>query len=153
MLSVALAIVALDQWSKSLVRHHFLGQGGEPIPLLGGVVQINYVENRGAAFGLFQNQTTFFVLVGLVVVIAILLSYRHLPRGSPLLYLCLGLQLGGAVGNLIDRVRFGHVVDFIDLRFWPVFNVADSAITVGVAALIYQLLLASPRAGAEDRAS
>jgi len=74
-----------------------------------------------------------------VVALAIVLYYRYLPTGSWLVCLSLGLQLGGAIGNLLDRIRFGHVVDFVDIGFWPIFNVADLAIVTGVAILAYCL--------------
>ncbi|HEX3247131.1 MAG TPA: signal peptidase II, partial [Chloroflexota bacterium] len=83
--------------------------------------------------------TSFFILVGITVIGVILYSFRQMSRPSIILTLALGLQLGGAIGNLIDRVRFGYVVDFMDLSVWPVFNVADSAIVCGVIGLAYTL--------------
>lgn len=137
-------VVLVDQWTKQLARVHLYESGVRSVPLVGDVLRLTYVENRGAAFGLLQNQTYFFVLVGLVVVGVIIYSYRHLARPGFLLNLALGLQMGGAIGNLIDRVRHGFVVDFVDFgwrsNWWPVFNVADSAIVVGVALLSYVLL-------------
>ena len=103
-------------------------------------MRLTYVENRGSAFGLFQNQTLFFIVIGVLVVAGILIGQRFIPAHRTTLAICLGMLLGGATGNLIDRVRFGHVFDFIDLTWWPVFNVADSAIVVGVLILVYQLL-------------
>ena len=93
-----------------------------------------------AAFGLLQNQTAFFVLVGVVVIAVISVSFRYMTNPSLLLIACLGLQMGGAIGNLIDRIRSGYVVDFIDLRLndhlrFYVFNVADSGISIGVVLL------------------
>jgi signal peptidase II len=136
-----LAVIALDQWTKSLARTYLLGAGGpRSVPLLGEYIRLTYVQNRGAAFGLLQDQTTFFILVGVVVITVIVGSYRQIKEPSWGLNLCLGLQMGGALGNLVDRIRYGHVVDFVDLTFWPVFNVADSAICVGVALLAWNLL-------------
>lgn len=148
----ALVVLALDQVSKWLVLRSLAGSGSRSLPLVGDLVRLTYVENRGAAFGLFQEQTYFFILIGIVVVAAILASYRFLPVDGVLLNAGLGLQLGGALGNLFDRLRHGHVVDFIDLGWWPVFNLADSAIVVGVAILAYFLVLAPQRPRAEDRA-
>ena len=125
-------MIALDRWTKQLAIDHLLDSGVRSVPLLGEYIRLTYVENRGAAFGVLQDQTAFFILVGLVVISVIVASYRYIPEPSWLLNLCLGLQMGGAVGNLIDRIQVGYVVDFIDLTFWPVFNVADSAICVGV---------------------
>ena len=110
------------------------------MPVLGGLVRLSYVENRGSAFGLFQNQTLFFVVIGILVIAGILVGQRFVPAHRTALAICLGLQLGGATGNLLDRVRNGYVFDFIDLTWWPVFNVADSAIVVGVFILAYHLL-------------
>src|SRR5205823_12385993 len=115
-----------------------------PLTIVAYIVRLTYFENRGAAFGLLQDQTAFFVFVGILVVGVIAASYRYLPRSGIRLHLALGLQLGGAIGNLIDRIRQGYVVDFVDFGYhsnwWPVFNVADSAIVVGVALLALNAL-------------
>jgi signal peptidase II len=138
---VAALLVAADQITKYLVVSNLgLYESWTPIPALKGRLDIHYVTNTGAAFGLFQNGGLFFVIVAVVVSLIILLYYRHLADGQWLIRLSLGLQLGGAVGNLIDRIRLGHVIDFIDVHFWPVFNVADSAIVVGVFLLAFLLL-------------
>jgi signal peptidase II len=140
---MTLGVILLDQWTKDLARAYLLGrEGGGPrsIPLLGQYIRLTYVENRGAAFGLLQDQTAFFVLVGFVVIAVIVASYHQIKEPNWLLNLALGLQMGGAVGNLVDRIRSGYVVDFFDLSVWPVFNVADSAICVGVAILAWTLL-------------
>ena len=139
-LATATAVLALDQASKLFVRQLLIGAGSHSIPLFGGWVRLTYVENRGAAFGIFQNQTLFFIVVGFLGVGGILIGQRFIPVRQTTLALCLGMQLGGATGNLLDRLRYGHVFDFVDLTFWPVFNVADSAIVVGVAILAYHLL-------------
>ncbi|MCC6177863.1 MAG: signal peptidase II [Chloroflexi bacterium] len=139
-LSTALAVIAFDRWTKQLATEHLLDSGVRSIPVLGEFVRFTYVENRGAAFGLFQDQTAFFILVGIIVIGVIVGSYRYIPEPSWLLNVCLGLQMGGAIGNLIDRVHVGYVVDFIDLTFWPVFNIADSAICVGVVVLAFTVL-------------
>jgi signal peptidase II len=134
---ISVVVVLADQWTKELARDMLLRSGARSIPVLGEYVRFTYVENRGAAFGLLQNQTAFFILVGVVVITVIILSFRYMHNPSVLLISCLGLQMGGAVGNLIDRIRTGYVVDFIDLTFWPVFNLADSAIVCGVLVLAY----------------
>jgi signal peptidase II len=152
-LATTAGVIALDQWTKYLARTYLYGQSGtgpRSVPVLGDYIRLTYVENRGAAFGLLQDQTTFFILVGLVVVGVIVASYRQIEQPGWILNLCLGLQLGGAIGNLIDRIRFGYVVDFFDLTVWPVFNVADSAICVGVGLLAWHLLF--PRQDAEQPA-
>ncbi len=139
-LVTALIVLALDQASKIAVRQLLIDSGSRSIPLVGNLVKLTYVENRGAAFGLFQNQSLFFIAVGILVVGGILVGQKYVPAHKKSLAICLGMQLGGALGNLIDRVRYGHVFDFVDLTYWPVFNVADSAIVIGVAILAYHLL-------------
>jgi signal peptidase II len=142
----ALSVIALDRVTKNLAIEHLLDSGVRSMPLFGEYIRLTYVENRGAAFGVLQNQTAFFILVGLVVISVIIASYRYIPEPSWLLNVCLGLQMGGAVGNLIDRILVGYVVDFIDFTYWPVFNIADSAICVGVAGLAYTVLFPPRRA-------
>lgn len=148
-LGLAVVVIVLDQSTKRLAEDRLVKTGvrSVPVPLTGDLLRFTYVENRGAAFGLLQDQTLFFVLVGVVVIGVIAASYRYLPRSGFRLHLALGLQLGGAIGNLIDRVRQGYVVDFVDFGYranwWPVFNVADSAIVIGVALLAFNLLTES----------
>ena len=152
MLGLGAGIVALDQWTKQLAVTHLLDSGVRSVPVLGPYIRFTYVENRGAAFGLLQEQTSFFILVGLTVIGVILYSLRQMSRPSLILTLSLGLQLGGAIGNLIDRIRFGYVVDFMDLSVWPVFNVADSAIVCGVVGLAYTLAFPPKAAAAPSNA-
>jgi signal peptidase II len=145
---IALAIVLTDQATKAIVvRTMRLGQS---IPLVPGFFDLTFVLNPGAAFSLFATlperiRTPFFIVVSVAAIVLIAVyRARHL-RGHRLASVSLGLILGGAVGNLIDRVRYGAVVDFLDVyvhRYhWPVFNVADSAISVGVALLLLDMLL------------
>jgi signal peptidase II len=144
-LGVAAGVVVLDQVTKRIAEERLRQVGSVPIPGTGDLLRLTYVQNRGAAFGLLQDQTVFFVLVGVVVIGVIAASYRYLPRSGFRLHLALGLQLGGAIGNLLDRVRQGYVVDFVDFGYrsnwWPVFNVADSAIVIGVALLALGALI------------
>jgi signal peptidase II len=131
---VAGLVIALDQWSKYLVVSNLgLYETWTPFPALKGWFEFHYITNTGAAFGLFQNGNLFFIGVAIVVAIVVLIYYWHLPNGQWLLRLGLGLQLGGALGNLIDRLRVGNVIDFIHVRYWFVFNVADACLVVGVA--------------------
>ncbi len=116
-----------------------------PLPILEPVLSLTYTTNTGAAFGLFADRGILFILIAFVVVAAIIFYYRYLPEGYGWVRLALGLQLGGALGNLIDRLRLGYVIDFIDLNFWPlkswpIFNIADSAIVVGVSLLAILML-------------
>lgn len=140
-LVIALLIIALDQYTKALVRGHIPEHTSwNPIPWLDRIVTLTHVRNTGAAFGLFQNMGIVFVIVALVVIVLIILYYRELAENSWMLRFAFGLQLGGAAGNLIDRIARGYVTDFIDVRIWPVFNVADSAVVVGTALLAYYAL-------------
>ena len=142
-LGVAAIVLVVDQVSKYIVASS-LSVGGmwNPIAFLRPLFTITHVTNTGAAFGLFQDQGTLFSIVAILVVAGILVFYRHLPPDRFWLRVSLGLQLGGAVGNLLDRVRLGSVVDFIDFKIWPVFNLADLAIVMGVAILAFYLMFA-----------
>ena len=145
-------VVISDQVTKRLAEDRLRNQ--EPVRLFGDWLRLSYVKNTGAAFGLLPDQTTFFVIVGIIVIGVIAASYRYLPRSGFRLHLALGLQLGGAIGNLIDRIRQGYVVDFVDFGYhtnwWPVFNVADSAIVVGVALLALNAFAPTPAARGES---
>jgi len=139
---LALVVVALDQLSKALVRGS-VGRG-EEVALLLGVDLVN-VRNTGVAFSLFAGGGTALVVLPLLA-LAVLAGFLLLgPAASrPLVWLPAGLILGGAVGNLVDRVREGAVTDFIDPPYWPAFNLADVAITLGVVALLWVLERRSP---------
>lgn len=134
---IAAVVFALDYVSKRYIATHMTP--GQSIPVVGRYLHITYVRNAGAAFGMLQHQTLFFILVSLVVV-GLIVSYgRTAARGDVWLSIALGLLLGGALGNLLDRLLYGTVIDFIDFRVWPVFNLADSAITLG--GIIFVVLL------------
>jgi signal peptidase II len=137
--TIALVIVALDQWTKWLVRSNIpAGQSWLPDSLLwlSPYARIVHWYNRGAAFGMFQQGNMVFTVLAFVVVAAILYYYPQISRADWPLRLAMSMQLGGAVGNLIDRLAIGHVTDFISVGTFPVFNVADSSITVGCFVLL-----------------
>ena len=137
---VALTTVALDQWVKREVTALLAPNlSWTPIPALGQWFALTYVTNTGAAFGLFPNYGNIFMLVAVVVVIAITVYYWRMPSGQTLIKISLGLQLGGAVGNLLDRLQYGYVVEFSTSEFWPVFNLADASIVLGAVLLAYAL--------------
>src|SRR5207302_9836252 len=117
------------------------GLQASSVDLFGGLVRLDYTRNTGAAFSIFPTGSWAFAAIALVVSAGIVVYYRRVAGGPVVLRLALGLVLGGALGNLIDRVRLGYVIDFIDLRWWPVFNLADSAIVVGVVLLALQSLV------------
>ena len=133
--------LAADQAAKHLVAAAF--HPGDSLPLVPGILHLTYVQNTGAAFGLFKGQQLLFIGLSLLVIAWIarqFLAVRPLPAAVAWAY---ALVLGGAAGNLIDRLRFGYVVDFLDVRVWPVFNIGDSAITIGVALLIWRACIPS----------
>ena len=130
-------VFSLDQITKAVVRHSLLL--GESFPNE-GVFRITRTFNTGSAFGFFADQTLFLILASIVGIGILLLVYRTHRFASSPLRLSLGMQLGGALGNLVDRVRMGRVTDFVDLSFWPVFNVADASIVLGIAILVFLLL-------------
>lgn len=134
------SVIGIDQLSKYLVRANM--ELGQSIPSE-GLVRLTYTTNTGGAFGLFANQTFLLALVAVIAITVLVLYLRYLPRGSTLLKVGLGLDLGGAIGNLVDRLRFGGVTDFMDVGAWPVFNLADSAIVVGTFLIAYYLLFAA----------
>ncbi len=138
---VALVIVCADQLSKLWLKSHLAP--GETL-FEAGTFRITHVHNTGAAFGLFQGQSSALTVVALVGVVLILVCALFMRRFPPLnsvwVRLALGLILGGTIGNLVDRFRLGYVVDFIDIGWWPAFNLADSALVVGAIILALTLL-------------
>lgn len=145
--SFIFVVAVLDQITKYLVLKNFMLH--ESLEIIPGYFHLTFVRNTGAAFGILSGQPAlwrqvFFVTVVLVALVALFIMYRKFGRESRLYCVGLGLIAGGAVGNLIDRVRFGSVVDFLDFfvgaYHWPAFNIADSAITVGVGLLLLHTL-------------
>ncbi len=147
--AVAFVVFVLDRLTKELVATGI--PLGESRQVVGEYVRIAHVRNTGAAFGLLPERTTLLSVLSIVAVLAILYYYRQIAGRSPLIAATLGMQLGGAAGNLLDRVTQGFVVDFVDVglvpgpRFWA-FNVADSSIVVGIA-LVTLLLWLEERKG------
>ena len=131
---IAAVVVALDQATKVIIRASL--DRGEAWPDHDWLLNIVNVSNSGAAFGMLQGQTTFLIVTSVVGVAAIVLYFLYPPLEHGLLRVALALQLGGAAGNLIDRVRFGEVTDFINFDFFPAFNVADASITIGVGGIL-----------------
>ena len=126
-------ILLLDQLSKYLVETRIpLYSYWAPIPALENLFRLTHTANTGAVFGLFQGTGMFFAALAVFVAGAIIYFNLTLPGGQWLLRIALGLQLGGALGNLIDRLRQGHVTDFIDVGPWYIFNIADMAVVGGV---------------------
>ena len=149
---VALMVVAgtavlADQLTKSIVVNQLsLGDATAAI----GPFSIHHVQNTGIAFGLFADSTTAVIVLTGAAVAGMLLFFARTARRHPLLPVALGLVIGGSVSNLIDRVRLGHVTDFLDFLYWPAFNLADTFIVVGVALLFVSFVASdrtSPRVG------
>lgn len=135
-------VVLLDQWSKAIVQQRLaFGEMWSPWEWLAPYARIVHISNSGVAFGLFQGNNEILKYLAILVSAAIIFFYPRIPAKDWLLRLALGLQLSGAMGNLVDRFRVGYVIDFISLGNFAVFNVADSCITVGVGIMLLGLWL------------
>lgn len=141
-------VILLDQYTKHVVVDRF--RYGESIPVISGFFSLTYIRNTGAAFGILAHadpafRIPFFVIVPLIALVAIGFIFRRIPDGDRKLSTALSLVIGGAIGNLIDRVTLNYVVDFLDFHWkyeyhFPAFNIADSAICIGVGILMLDLL-------------
>lgn len=135
--SISGLIILIDQWTKALIRAQLqFGQIWVPAEWIDRYARLVHWRNTGAAFGMFQNLSGVFTLLAILVSIAIIYYFPRLPSEDKLLRLALALQLGGAVGNLIDRLTLGYVTDFVSVLNFPVFNVADASISAGVVLLV-----------------
>lgn len=143
--ALAILVIILDQASKWAVAKFM--EIGETIPLWEGVFHLTSHRNAGAAFGILQNQRWFFIVITLAVIAGLIFYLRRTRANQPLLSTGLAFILGGAIGNFIDRLFFGNVVDFFHfvLIDFPIFNIADSAITIGVSLIILDALLDTKR--------
>lgn len=135
---LSLAVVILDQFSKYIVVENMAL--GESIPIIEEVFHLTYILNPGAAFGMFAHNRLFFIAIAVIVIGIIIWARREILASPWEVKAGCGLFLGGAIGNLIDRARQGLVIDFFDFRIWPVFNIADIAICIGVGLIIWNLL-------------
>ena len=141
---IAAIILVLDQATKLYVDANF--KLHETVPVIRGFFHLTYVRNKGAAFGILSDSAIripFFITVSIIAMLGILWYIKHIRKDQKLALFSLSLVFSGAFGNLIDRIRFGEVIDFLDVfwqrHHWPAFNVADSAITVGVALLFIEM--------------
>jgi signal peptidase II len=148
-LTAAIVVVA-DQYTKYLISSNFIP--GESHTLIPKVLWLTYVQNVHGAFGLFGSRAWLLVAMALVVLGIFWYSFRDVASRSRLVRIAFGGIVGGAIGNIVDRLHYQYVVDFIDLRWWPVFNVADSCITIGVALLVLTTLVRE-RAPAQPESS
>lgn len=137
--AMAAAVLVLDQATKAAVRA-FISPPGTSIELVGSLLRFTHVRNAGAAFGLMPGHPVVFITVSVLVLAGISVYWWRVRPARALVVLALGLVTGGALGNLVDRLTAGRVTDFIEVPYFPVFNVADSAIVVGVGMLMWWLL-------------
>ena len=133
-LGIALAVAFVDQLTKSVVQQEMALH--ESIPVIPGFFHITYILNKGAAFGILEHQQWLFLIIALMLFLLYGIFRKKMPN-TPVVCGAAGLLLGGALGNAIDRTFAGAVTDFFDFRIWPVFNVADIGIVVGVALLLW----------------
>ena len=152
--TIAGIIIILDQITKAIIRAN-IPFGGQWMPLdwLSPYFRFVHWQNTGAAFGLFQGGGLVFGILAVIVTAFIVIYYPQIPKDEKLMRVAISMQLGGAIGNLIDRILFGPVTDFISVGSFPVFNIADSSITVGVGLLILALWLAEQRERREKKAN
>lgn len=147
-LVVAVFVGAIDQITKALVIHAYGPTAdGKGTTLIPNLLELRHDQNTGAAFSRFEGQNLFLLVLGVVVIAGLIYYYRALPQGKPVLRVAVGAVLGGAVGNIIDRIRLGHVTDWIHVFHapnfnYPTFNFADSCITVGMITIALSLFLA-----------
>lgn len=142
---VALAVLVLDQAVKQyIIRHMVLNQS---LPVILGIFHLTYIRNAGAAFGLLQHQTYLFLTVAVVLAGVAVYYLPRLPARFSLVRWGLALQLGGAAGNAWDRYCMGAVIDYLDFRIWPVFNIADVAIVIGMILILYDLFFVARQHG------
>jgi signal peptidase II len=144
LVAIAIAAIGADQLTKRVVASRLaLDQDVHVV----GPLSIHHVQNSGIAFGLFSSATSIVIVLTAVAVAWMLWFFARSGARHPILPVALGLVIGGSVSNLVDRIRLGHVTDFLDLRFWPAFNLADSFIVVGVAILLVALVAADREPG------
>ena len=140
MIPTAGVLIALDQWTKAIVRQNLdLGEMWMPLEWLSPYARIVHWYNTGVAFGMFQDKNLLFSILALAISVFLIIFYPKLTEDDWFLRIALGMQLGGSLGNLIDRFTIGHVTDFISVGNFPVFNIADASISVGVAVMILGL--------------
>ncbi len=157
LLGVSATILILDQWTKHLIHSSF--RLGETRSVIDSIFALTYVRNKGAAFSFLDGapdsfREPFFFIVPIVALVAIVVFFRRLKDNEKLTIVALSLITGGAVGNVIDRVRYGFVIDFVDWHWkevyhWPRFNIADSAIVVGVGLMFIHSLFAAKKISEE----
>jgi signal peptidase II len=136
---LAFLVFGVDQLIKYFVhKEMFLGQS---MPLLDGIIKLTYVRNTGAAFSLFSGFSHFLIIVGIVIISLVIYFHYKIPAKWAALQIALAFILGGSLGNLLDRIFRSYVIDYIDVKIWPVFNFSDIMINLGVLLIIFELFL------------
>lgn len=135
---IASFVIVIDRLTKCLFQN--ILAHGRSIKVIPGVFHLTLVLNSGSAFGMFKGRNYFFIITSVIVIALILFHVWRYKYKDMVLIAALGLILGGAIGNLADRLYCGYVIDFLDFRVWPVFNIADSSITIGAALLAIKVL-------------
>lgn len=131
--SITTLIILLDQLTKYLISKYL--NLNQSIPLIKNILHITYLQNTGAGFGMLKGWNTILIFLSLIIIGLILFYFDKITKEKQI-FIPIALILGGAIGNLINRIFLGHVIDFIDFRIWPAFNIADSCITIGALWLI-----------------
>ncbi|MBO8136549.1 MAG: signal peptidase II [Desulfotomaculum sp.] len=148
LLTAALLVLIIDLAAKYLVQSTM--ELHQSIPVIKNIFHITYILNPGAAFGILAYKTAFFITVTAVLMLGLAVFYKRIMRETILVQVALGMVAGGAAGNLIDRIRYGKVVDFLDFQIWPVFNLADTAIVIGVGVLVLEVVRRPEREDVEE---
>ena len=130
----AFLIIFLDQLTKFFIFKNF--NINETVPLINNIFHLTFVKNTGAGFGILKGFNFFLIFISIAVIIIIFYYFSKIKKTETLLQIFAAFVLGGTIGNLIDRIRLGYVTDFLDFRIWPVFNIADSFVTIGIIGLI-----------------
>jgi signal peptidase II len=136
-ISISFFIVLIDQITKYFAVENLSKIGS--IPIVYNIFHLTFTTNTGVAFGMFKGINFLFIFISLLVITIVAFNYKSFPKGKLRPWI-VGLIIGGGIGNLIDRIFRGSVVDFLDFRVWPIFNIADSAVSIAIVLLIYLVL-------------
>jgi signal peptidase II len=151
LLPISISLVGLDQWTKSIIRANLaFNETWMPLDWLAPYARIVNWHNTGAAFGIFQGMNEVFMALAILIIVLILVYFPRISDSDPYFRLALSLQMAGAVGNLVDRFSQGYVTDFISLGRFPVFNVADSCISLGVVVLLIGMWIEERKKGLDE---
>lgn len=137
--AVTLVVLFLDVLLKILANR--ILSNAQTLPLINNFLHLTYIENYGSAFGFFRDQRLFLTLIGIIVCALVIYIYQRSSKRDNVIGFSFGLILGGSLGNLINRISMGYVIDYVDFRMFPVFNLADVAINIGVAILMVEIFI------------